>query len=120
VTARTRNALLAVATAAIAVGLAGDLPIRRWLGLEPPLAESSELAARGRRVLSDKCLHCHALIPLPSRVRGWDVHRAYDAIGRLPELNRAMPAFYGTDDERRALAAYLVELGRRDPAGAWP
>jgi len=37
--------------------------------------------------------------------------RAWDAIGRLPEVYAAMPPFRGTPEERRDLALYVAELG---------
>ena len=66
--------------------------------------------ARGRAVLDQHCLICHADLPLRPRVVGWTEDHAYEALGRLSALNPAMPDFDGTDDERRALAAYLAAL----------
>ncbi len=108
---RTRLVPVVVAAGALLWAVGAQLPLRRWLGLEAPLARSPALEAEGRQVLGRKCLHCHDQIPLPPRVRGWSVERAYEALGRLPELNPAMPAFYGSDEERRALAAFLAALG---------
>jgi mono/diheme cytochrome c family protein len=82
----------------------------------PRLARTPEALARGRAVLAARCLHCHAAIPLAPRVAGWSAERAYDAIGRLPALQPAMPRFAGSEEERRALAIYLSALG----AGAAP
>lgn len=68
------------------------------------------LVARGRAVLDERCLICHADLPLGPRVAGWTEERAYDQLGRLSILNPAMPEFDGSDEERRALAAYLAAL----------
>jgi mono/diheme cytochrome c family protein len=111
VSARTRNLLLGSALAALVLGLAGARPIERLLFPAAPLEVTPALVADGRAVLERRCLGCHRDVPLAPRVRGWDVHRAYDAIGRLPELYRGMPPFPGTDEERRALAAYLASVG---------
>jgi mono/diheme cytochrome c family protein len=85
--------------------------VARRARLERPLLVTPALVARGHEVLLRRCWGCHHEVPLAPRVRGWDVRRAYDAIGRLPELYRGMPAFPGDDEERRALAAYLASLG---------
>ncbi len=78
--------------------------------IETAPAPGDGLIARGRAVLDERCLICHADIPLRPRVAGWTKDRAYDLLGRLPSLNSAMPDFDGSDDERRALAAYLAAL----------
>lgn len=92
--------------------------LARWLaGLdgvvepEPPAPAGQDPIARGRAVAEQKCAICHGDAPLPPRVAGWSEERAYQAIGRLHELNDAMPDFDGSDEERRVLAAYLAALG---------
>ena len=107
-----RNAALAAA----ALGLAGGLLWGADRLRSTRLAQTPEALARGRAVLAARCLHCHAAIPLAPRVAGWSAERAYDAIGRLPALQPAMPRFAGSEEERRALAVYLSALG----AGAAP
>jgi mono/diheme cytochrome c family protein len=77
----------------------------------PPLVETPEAIGWGRRLFEDRCLHCHSDVPLAPRVAGWSPERAYEAIGRLPELYASMPAFHGTDDERRALAVFVSAVG---------
>lgn len=75
-----------------------------------PAAPGSSMA-RGRQVLEENCLVCHREPKLRTLVRGWTEDRAFDLLGRLPSLNPAMPPFDGTDEERRALAAYLSAAG---------
>ncbi len=112
---RSRNAALALAALLlVAAAYAWDLGLLR--PSPRPLRPSPEALALGERVLAARCLHCHADIPLRPRVAGWSAERAYDALGRLPQLYPAMPAFHGSDEERRALAVYLSALG----AGAAP
>jgi mono/diheme cytochrome c family protein len=111
VSARSRRIVLAVAAAAVLYPLVATLPLRSWLGLTPPLEVTPALAAAGERFVASRCLGCHRDIALPPRVRGWDVTRAYDTLGRLAEVNRGMPPFPGDDGDRRAVAAYLVLLG---------
>jgi mono/diheme cytochrome c family protein len=111
VSARSRRIVLAVVAAAVLYPVAATLPLRSWLGLAPPLEVTPALAAAGERFVASRCLGCHRDIALPPRVRGWDVNRAYDTLGRLPEVNRGMPPFPGDESDRRAVAAYLVVLG---------
>ena len=106
---RVRNALYAAAVLGVALAFAWDEGLVR--PAPPPLRPTAEALALGERVLANKCLHCHAAIPLAPRVSGWSAERAYEALGRLPQLYPAMPPFHGTDDERRALALYLARLG---------
>jgi len=96
-------ALGAVAWGAARLGLFDPPP--------PPLVPSPQALARGRAVFTARCRHCHDDIPLERRVLGWSATRAYDAIGRLPELSPVMPAFHGTVEERRDLALFLAALG---------
>jgi mono/diheme cytochrome c family protein len=110
---RTRNVLVALAVLVVALGYAWEAGYLR--PAPPPLRETPEALALGERVLASRCLHCHSAIPLAPRVAGWSAERAYEALGRLPELYPSMPAFHGTDDERRALALYLARLGGRAP-----
>ncbi len=107
---RTRNALLG---AAVLAGLAAAWAWEEGLlrPAPPPLRATPEALALGQRILASRCLHCHSEIPLAPRVAGWSPERAYEALGRLPQLYPAMPPFHGTDDERRALALVLSVLG---------
>jgi hypothetical protein len=38
-------------------------------------------------------------------------------IGRLPAIDEMMPAFEGSDEQRKALSEYLVSLPRPAPKG---
>jgi len=107
VSRRARLAALAVAAVAVAVAVVIAVAPRG----RPSLVETPEALARGERVFRAKCLHCHGDVPLARQVAGWTAERAYDAIGRLPQLYPAMPEFHGSDDERRALAVYLSAMG---------
>jgi mono/diheme cytochrome c family protein len=100
---------VAAAVVGVALAYAWDAGLLR--PPPPPLRATPQALALGERVLANACLHCHASIPLAPRVAGWSAERAYEALGRLPRLNPAMPPFPGTDDERRALALYLARLG---------
>lgn len=67
----------------------------------------------GAALFEDQCSLCHAAdadFPMAELVAGRGADELYDIIGRLPEINDMMPAFEGTDEERRALAEYLASL----------
>ena len=58
--------------------------------------------------------------PRAVRREGAQPAELYEMIGRLPAINEMMPAFEGTDDERRALAEHLASLpgsARREVPG---
>ena len=68
----------------------------------------------GQEVFDEACAMCHAPDadwPLAELVEGLSADDLYELIGMLPELNEDMPPFEGTDEERRALAAYLAGDG---------
>ena len=106
--ARVRDSLLAAAALAV---VAASLVVRGPPARPRPIVATPEERARGERVFRAWCLHCHSDVPLARRVAGWSPERAYEAIGRLPQLSAAMPPFRGSDEERRALAVYVASLG---------
>jgi mono/diheme cytochrome c family protein len=114
VSPRYRN--LALAIVALGVAAWGAARLGLLEPAPPPLVASPEAIARGRRVFERQCLHCHGDIPLDRRVAGWTAERAWDAVGRLPDVAPSMPPFRGTPEERRDLALYLAALGRPAPA----
>jgi mono/diheme cytochrome c family protein len=77
-----------------------------------------ETGVAGKASFEERCAACHGPEtdwPIGPRVRGRTAEQFYDLLGRLPQINEAMPPFDGTDTERRALAAYVATLGA--PAG---
>jgi len=46
------------------------------------------------------------------RVGGHSARYFYDLLGRLPSISEIMPRFEGTDEERQAVAAYIVTLSQ--------
>ena len=101
---------VAVVVAAVAVDQAGllDPP-------PAPIVVTPELVAAGRKVYRERCHSCHTDIPLHKRIAGWDPMHAYDVVGKLQTIGkegkRPMPPFPGTKEDRRAVAAWLSELG---------
>ncbi len=78
----------------------------------------SGAAAGGEEVYENTCAACHGpqgQWPIAKLLKGKGEADLYDAIGRLPALNSGMPAFQGTDAERRALAGYLARV--QGPSG---
>jgi mono/diheme cytochrome c family protein len=62
-------------------------------------------------VFERSCAVCHGpdgIAPFNHKGRAPAVF--YDMIGRLPQVNDMMPAFEGSDEERRAVAAHLATL----------
>ena len=85
------------------------LPIRE----ERRAAEPPELIAAGARVFEAQCVRCHgprADWPIAARLKGRTRDEFHALLDHLPLVNPAMPGFQGTDEERRALAAYLGSL----------
>jgi len=101
--------LVALALLPLVVAVAWDAGL--FVPRHPSIPETPEAVARGRKLFARMCLRCHQDVRLDRRVAGWSTGRAYDAIGRLPQIASNMPPIQGTDEERRALAAYLAALG---------
>ena len=111
---RVRTAI--VVAAALAVVAAALIDRGVWPHERTrPIVVTPEERASGERVFRAWCLHCHTDVPLARRVAGWSPERAYEAIGRLPEISGAMPPFRGTDAERRSLAVFVGSLGAPAP-----
>ncbi len=71
-------------------------------------------ARSGEKLFEDNCAMCHAPgsdFPMAGYTKGRSTDEFYALLGNLPELNEMMPPFEGTDEERRALAQYLADLG---------
>jgi mono/diheme cytochrome c family protein len=78
-----------------------------WVQERPAAATT----ATGREVFRLACRSCHTLDGyrgLTDRLGGLDEDFIYESVARLEHMVGAMPAFPGSDVERRALARYLV------------
>jgi len=92
---KTILALVAFAALALVAGWAWDAGL--LAPPRPPLVETPEAVAAGQAVFAHRCTGCHRDVRLDQRIAGWSADRAYQAIGRLPEVPRAnMPPFPGT------------------------
>ena len=79
--------------------------------LAPPSAAGD--VDLGKRVFEDRCSACHgagAEWPMRDRIKGRSAGILFEVIGRLQSVNEIMPAFEGSDEERRALSVYLASL----------
>jgi mono/diheme cytochrome c family protein len=79
---------------------------------------ASRPAASGAQVFADHCGMCHDADGIPIVAGGRPPAVFYELMGRLPELNDAMPAFEGSDAEREALSEYLADLNDPPTGGA--
>ena len=87
-------------------------------GVEPgapePAVAQPPAAIDGKAVFDNYCSLCHeldgenAIRPKMVKYKGFDA--VYDMLGRLDQINEDMPAFEGTEEEKRALADYLAQL----------
>jgi mono/diheme cytochrome c family protein len=83
-------------------------------GLGPP-APSADI---GQAFYDANCAACHGPDGLaPFDAKGRKPADFYEMIGRLPAINEMMPAFEGTEEQRKALADYLATLARQAPKG---
>jgi mono/diheme cytochrome c family protein len=96
----------------------------------PSLGAAAQDLALGEQVAQGFCLSCHdrglgpqaqnPLLPKLNEERFGTPERAYEAVGKLRELNPLMVLpFEGSDRERRALASWLAEQAGRNRPPWW-
>lgn len=94
----------------------GVLANARWSSVHE-VTPGNELVA-GEEMFKAQCGHCHvvdgynAIKPL---AYGWDKEFARSVIDNLQIHKPFMPAVFGTDAEKDALAAYLASLNANEP-----
>jgi mono/diheme cytochrome c family protein/cytochrome bd-type quinol oxidase subunit 1 len=82
------------------------------------LAASSPPSDAGKTYFEANCAACHGPEGLaPFDHDGRKPAELYEMIGRLPAINEMMPAFEGSDEQRKALSEYLASLPRPAPKG---
>jgi mono/diheme cytochrome c family protein len=77
------------------------------------ISDSNKIEA-GKYLYEMECRYCHTIDGVNSikaRIKGWSESAIYQRIGSLNSpVTPFMPPFVGTDEERRALAAFLASL----------
>lgn len=97
----------------------GVLERARWATVKEVTPENRVEA--GEEYFHLQCGACHAvdgyngIRPL---VEGWSQGYTFDQLQHLDTLKEIMPPFLGTNEERRAVAAYLASLNEEEPATA--
>jgi mono/diheme cytochrome c family protein len=97
----------------------GVLQRARWAEVKEVTAEN--MVEAGEEYFRLQCASCHAvdgyngIRPL---VNGWSEEYTFDQLEHLDTLKEIMPPFLGTDEERRAVAAYLASLNDQEEAAS--
>jgi cytochrome bd-type quinol oxidase subunit 1/mono/diheme cytochrome c family protein len=72
----------------------------------------------GKAYYDANCAACHSPDGVaPFDAKGRKAAEFYEMIGRLPAINDMMPAFEGTEEQRKALADHLASLPGQPPTG---
>lgn len=69
-----------------------------------------EVTIDGESVFKGHCSSCHGLGVMEKKMSKKSQAEIYDLLGKLSELQRAMPPFRGTEEEREALSKFLESL----------
>jgi mono/diheme cytochrome c family protein len=92
----------------------GVLATANWAFVKE-ITDENKLAA-GHDLFRLQCQSCHTQHAYRGmkkllQARGWNEQELYNSISRLDKMvNGTMPPFVGTNHERKALAAFLVQL----------
>ncbi len=91
----------------------GFLTNSKWLGVSN-VTEQNRLEA-GHALYVAQCSSCHTIDgwrskrAFANRIQGWDATQLSNYVNSLHNARYFMPPFAGTDQERQALAEYLVQ-----------
>ena len=66
----------------------------------------------GKDVFSTHCIMCHSLSDMKKRLVTRDRQEIFIMLGKLDQLQKAMPPFKGTELEREALADFLKSINQ--------
>ena len=69
-----------------------------------------DIEINGKSVFKASCSACHAVKDMDIKIAQRTRLEIFDLLGRLSQVQKAMPPFKGTDQEREALAIYLDSL----------
>ncbi len=74
--------------------------------------EKPEPAIDGKNVFTTYCTMCHGVADMKVRLVGREREEIFIMLGRLDQLQKAMPPFKGSPQEREALADFLSSLNQ--------
>ena len=80
-----------------------------------PLTSDTASTSYGEDLFEMQCESCHSARGYRSMARrtdGWDADFAADILQHLPAMHGTMPPFAGNEEDRKALARYLVSLNQ--------
>jgi cytochrome bd ubiquinol oxidase subunit I len=102
----------------------GFITHSRWLNFSLQQEAKADQAAptnqanlirRGENIFQYHCSSCHAFFGyngIKPILQPWTPQLIHDAVRNLHRTNPAMPPWLGTEAERNALAAYLIQLNQ--------
>ena len=80
-----------------------------------PLTSDTSTTSYGQDLFEIQCESCHSARgyrSMAKRADGWDADFAADILQHLPAMHGTMPPFAGNEEDRKALARYLVSLNQ--------
>lgn len=95
----------------------GILPHAKWSTVKEATFDNRLQA--GEQVFRMQCAHCHVVDgynAVKPMVYGWDKEYTVDQLRRLHILKPFMPPVFGTQEEKEALAEWLVSLNANEMA----
>lgn len=85
---------------------------------------TDNLAEAGRELYKGQCMACHTIDgwrekrAFSNRLNGWNEEGLASYIEQLHETRPFMPPFVGTEEEKQALAHYLIKVTKQEPVVA--
>ena len=74
--------------------------------------EQQEDVIDGQEVFNTHCTMCHGVSDMKRRTVGLERQNLFTMLGKLDQLQKAMPPFRGTEQEREALADFLDSINQ--------
>ena len=80
------------------------------------MSNGADQGGEGHKVFENHCSVCHVLEDLQSKTVNRDGPEIFTLLGRLDQVQKAMPPFRGTAEEKQILADYLDSLKKGEPS----